>query len=425
MAQTEVGLSMLAQQTIGPLTFTAAPAILYEFPSGKEIDKVPVGWTGTISAITRGDYALIGPLPSYPRAAQRSPVEWYPLAIMDLHSKHIIRPLETRAADIYDQVYAHQVLGGDLGVYDCKTGKLLGRAPFPQAETDRSFFGFRASPAVKWLAASAGAIWDLSSGKMIYHLRPFQFERFEAESALYVTFPAYRDTPRTLVRLDLTKNDISPVREFESKSSNPFEPHEFVERRGNYEIVKRPLQKSAVQTLLNPCHWKGPDFDSMDCNVNVEIRDARTGKVLWARHFPKEFPRFQVDPDQGKVILLWAASDAAAADEVKNNPQLAATLESGRKHPGAALVEILNLTDGAVRRIVALDTGLIRGLRLADERLVVSHPGYMDIFPWRPPRRKEKFMAPFRPFHLPVTLSVFVRTIQINWKFTTCDPRIG
>jgi WD40 repeat protein len=342
-------------------------ATLYEFPAAKAIDKIPVArWEGPVAA-THGNYLLMGPVRNYPLGR---PVQEYALDILDLSSKNIVWGLKERTADVYDDVYAHQLVGGDLGLYDMHTGKLQARAAFPPAEDARAYWGAKASPSLKWLVASAGAIWDLGNGKMV-RIRSFHGGGFDGDDAFCADFPAYRDTPRALALLNLAQGDLTPGPKIEDPYTSQY---------GLYLVAKRPQQPRRFQAVLNPCNWNFPDFDPMDCDVTYEVKDSRTGRVLWTRRFPKEVPGFQVEPEQGRVVLRWAASVAAVSDEIKNYPEVAEDWAAVRKHPGAEFVEILNLPDGSVRRTTLLDSGAAMGLRTAGERLLVSHQGYIEVF---------------------------------------------
>lgn len=359
--ESPLGLSMLAQPSIDSLSLglEASPAVLYEFPSAKAIDKVPVGWWTSLTAATRGDYLLLGPLREHA------------LGIFDSNSKRVVRVVDHHALDVYDQVYAHQMLGGDLGLYDVRTGKLQARTALPLPEDPNPYLRAIASPGLRWLAASAGAVWDLSNGKMIYHVRDFGGGAFEGEESFYADFPAFRGTPRTLVRLDLVQRNLTPGPKIEDR---------YAAQYGPYLVVTKPHRPGGFQAVLNPCHWKYPDFDPLDCDATREVHDVRSGRVLWSRRFPREVARFYVEPERGRVILRWAASDAAVQDEIKHYPQLVDAWAAARKHPGSSFIEILNLSDGAVRHATVLENGPTSAILTAGERLIISCRGYMEVF---------------------------------------------
>jgi WD40 repeat protein len=337
-------------------------ASLCEFPSGKAVDKVPVAWWERPVAVTHGSFLLMGGVRG---------VQTFVLAALDLNAKIIVRDLKTHTGDIYDDIYTHVVVGGDLGLYDMHTGKLLARAAFPPSEDSGHRGALAASPNLKWLAASAGAVWDLSNGKMVYHLRGFHGGGFDGDEAFYADFPAYQDAPRTRVRLNLAQGTLTQGTKISDAYSR---------QSGLYLVAERPQQTSRLQGALNPCRWKFPDFDPRDCDVTFEVRDLRSGRSLWSRRFPKEAPRFQVEPEQARVILSWKATDAAVADEIKNFPDLTEDAAAARKHPGADFLEVLNLPDGSVSRVMFLDGGRVTGIRTTREHLLVSHRGYVEIF---------------------------------------------
>jgi hypothetical protein len=334
-----------------------SPVVLYEFPSAKTIAKIRVGWTPSLAVPTRGDYLLVGPLGKHA------------LGIMDLKSKKIERVIDQHALDVYDQIYAHEILGGDLGLYDIRTGKLQTRAALPPPEDADRYLGATASPGLKWLATSAGAVWDLNNGKMIFHVRRFQGGGFGGEESFYADFPVYRDTPRTLVRMDMAQGNLTPGPKIEDR---------YATQHGLYLLVQKPQGPSGG--ALHPCHWSYRDFSFRECDATYEVHDVRARLVLWSRHFPKEVPEFIVEPERGRVILRWAISDAAVQDEIKHYPQLADAGAAARKQPSGAFIEILNLSDGAVLHATVLENGWGTKILTAGERLIVSHPGYMEVF---------------------------------------------
>jgi hypothetical protein len=332
-------------------------AVLHEFPSSRTIDKIPAGSMTTFIAPTRGDYLLVGPVPKHE------------MGIMDLSSKKILWVIDEHALDVYDQVYARQLLGGDLGLFDMHSGDLQARVALPPPENANPYLRATASPGLKWLAAPAGAVWDLSNGKMIFHVRSFHGGGFAGEESFYADFPAFRDMPRTQARLNLLAKDLTPGPKIEDR---------FATQYGSYLVVTKPRGPDGAG--LHLCHWNYSDLDVRDCDATREVRDVRTGQVLWDRRFPKEDPEFNIEPEQGRVILRWAASDSAVQDEIKNYSQFADAWTAARKQPGGAFIEILNLSDGAVLHATVLENGWGARILTAGERLIVGHPGYMEIF---------------------------------------------
>jgi hypothetical protein len=222
---------------------------------------------------------------------------------------------------------------------------------------------------LKWLAAPAGAVWDLSTGKMSFHVRGFNGGGFSGEEAFYADFPTYRQNPRTLVRLDLAQKKLTEGPKIEDRHSSVF---------GMYLVVTKP--RGAEGAGLHLCHLEPPTLDIRDCDATVEFRDVLTGRVLWSRRFPKEVPKLMVDQAQNRVILTWAAADSATQDEIKNYPQLAEAWTTARKQPNGAFIEILTLSDGTVLRAMVVENGWNARILAAGEHLIAGRPGYMEIF---------------------------------------------
>lgn len=333
-------------------------SVLFEFPSGKLVGRVRAGVGANVQPATDADYLLIGL------------VQPYQLGIFNLATGKIEVALDQPSADVYKGAYAHQRTGGGLGLYNLKTRLLQSGAELPPGD-EKKFWTLIASPDLKWLATPAGAIWDLSSGKMVFHLRKFYNGVFDGEKAIVAYFPRYQNRPGTLARIDLIKKEIEP---------QPANKNDRAYRQGAYLVLPEPHQTKAIQGVFNPCRWKYPDFDPMDCDVTYEVRDARSGKKLWDRRFPKEVPNFRMEPERRRVVIDWPASVAAVGDEIKQFPQLASKWETARKQPEENFVEILDSSNGSLRHAMFVNGGIQRDFLTAGQHLLAVHDGYIEIY---------------------------------------------
>jgi hypothetical protein len=232
---------------------------------------------------------------------------------MDLGTGKGILANKKAALDIYDQVVLREQNDGELGILALANRELLARADLPRSAIRGVGCGVVA-PDLKWLALSEtdrGGVWDLSDGHRKYLVRAFRGADFSEEPvpALYADFPKYGQTERTIERLNLTKEEISPATQVEG---------EHAQQHGRFLVVTE-------------LHSKG--WDAFNHDVTRTIRDARTGAVLWARRFEKEAPALAVEPDAGTVALWWRADSSAVREEVKAYPatqQRLAALDSKR-----------------------------------------------------------------------------------------------
>jgi hypothetical protein len=334
------------------------PATLFAFPSGKEIDHLPLVFQ-SVSAPAHGDYVLL------------RPIKDYAVGVMDLKTKKIIVAAKQEGFDIWDDVFIHQRADGDVGLYDAKTRRLQAHATLPLTTDSQGFLRALVSPDLKWLAASEGPIWNLTTGKKLYFLRNFQSGWFDGEKAFYADFPKLGDTPRTIARVDLTRQGITVVRKIE-------EP--YASQSGPFLVVSKPQQKTGLAAVVSPCNWRFPDYSPLDCNVVDEVSDVRTGRVLWSRHFPKEHPGLLVEPEEGRVIIRWRASAEGVRDEIKDYPRLEERFAALRESKGAYFVEVLDALTGKVLGAQLVDTRGQGSVYTLGDRDIVSHRGYIEIY---------------------------------------------
>jgi len=334
------------------------PATLLDFPSGRVIDHIPLAFH-RVSAPAHGDYLVL------------RPVNNYAVGVMDLKTKKILVAAKQEAFDIYDDTFVHQRAEGDLGLYEAKNLSLRANASLPLPTDSSGEVRAFISPGLKWLAVSGGPIWDLATGKTLYHLRPFQSGWFEGESAFYADFPKLGDTPRTITRVDLTRQDVDVLRKVE-------DPYAW--QSGPFLVVSKPQPSGGLGALLNPCYREHPDHGPLECNVVDEVSDVRTGTLLWSRRFPREHPGLLVEPGEGRALLRWRVQDEAGREELKNYPELSDRLAARKDNNGIYLVEILDALTGKALAAQLVESGGRGWISTVGDRLFVSHQGYTEIY---------------------------------------------
>jgi len=367
------------------------PATLFAFPSWKVIDHLTLGFK-TVSAPAHGNYLVI------------RPIKDYPVGVMDLRTKKLFLADKRQALDIYDEVFVDQRPDGDLALHDAKSGRLLAHAPLPIPPSSQGLGRPYTSPDLKWLVDSAGPIWDLSTGKRLQLLRPFQGGWFDGENAFFADFPKHGDTPHTIARVDLTRKEVIPVLRIEDL---------YARQSGPFLVVSKPQQKTRLAAVVSPCNWKFPDYSPLDCDVIDEVRDAATGRVLWSRRFPKDHPGLLVEPEEGRTIVSWRATDGAVQDEIKDYPQLAERFAALKEKRGVYFVEILDASTGRVLGAQLLDTGGRASILTMGERMIVSQKAYVEIYSMATGQKEGEI--PGRPSaHCQTTNLVSVRSENEN-----------
>ena len=178
------------------------PATLFAFPSGKVIDHLPLGWQNA-SAPAHGDYVVL------------RPIKDHPVGVMDLRTKKVFLADKQQALDICDEVFVDQRPNGELALYDAWSLRLHAHTRLPVPSDAHGISRAFVSPGLKWLAASEGPIWDLTTGQKLYELRRFQSGWFDGDKAFYADFPKLGGSPRTIARVDLTRQGIMMVLKIE------------------------------------------------------------------------------------------------------------------------------------------------------------------------------------------------------------------
>jgi WD40 repeat protein len=210
------------------------------------------------------------------------------------------------------------------------------------------------SPDLKWLAVSErtrGAVWDLTKGERLFHVRGFRGAFFGDDGAVYADFPKFEQTERSIAKLDLKTREAS--------TSAPLEEGR-LSQHGAFVVHTKPVKK---------------DGNLMQ-NVTMEVREARSNALLWSKNFPKEAPSFRVNPLEATIALYWSVSSEAAKAELKNNPTLAQKLSTMKEKEGDLLLQALDARTGKPLGALLIETGKgsfrISDIEVAGDWVVIS-----------------------------------------------------
>ena len=293
---------------------------LVSFPGGEVVEQFPL-W-GTPAAVTRGNYFIL------------RPIKQYAAGVVDLATKDVFLANKLAALDVYDQFFVSERLNGELGLYRVAKTELIASLVLPRNPLGR-LRATALSADMKWLAVSErsrGAIWDLTKGQRVMHVRGFRGAYFDADGALYADFPKYEGTERTLAKLDPTTGHAlegAPLAQA------------FATQHGPYVVHTRPAKE-------------GGSFDE---NVTMEVRDTRTQAVLWSRTFPKEAPVIWISPAENTVVLAWATKTNAAKTEIQSDPNLKQRLALMKEKEGDYFLQVLDARNGQALGKLLVETG--------------------------------------------------------------------
>jgi WD40 repeat protein len=294
---------------------------LMRFPSGELISKIELS-RQAIAGATAGDYLMLRPISDYP------------VGVMDLNKKEIILAHRRGAMDVYGDVAIGERVGGEVSLYRLSDGQRTESLTLPVSPFGR-FRAVALSPDLLWLAVSErnrGAVWNLTSGERVFHTRGFRGAAFAEQGMLYVDFPKFEETPRSLAQMDLRKREIVGAAEVKDRN---------LAQHGHFLLVQKPAEKD------------GP----LSEDVIYEVRDVRTQQTLWSRHFPKSAPAYYINPHEGVIAFTWRVSSSGAKNEIKSDPELKARFDALKEKEGDRLILVADASSGRTLGKLLVETG--------------------------------------------------------------------
>jgi WD40 repeat protein len=314
------------------------------FPAGEVVEQFPLA--GRIAPVTRGDYLLISGVIS--TGNQKLAV-----ALFDLKSKKFVRGNKTPAIDVYERWVVSERVNGELGLYNMESAAQPATVVLPRNNLGR-VRAAALSPDLKWLAVSErnrGAVWDLSKGQRVFHVRGFRAAHFGADGALYTDFPKFEEAERAVARLDLRTYEVFEHRKVGDAADM---------QRGGYVIRRKPLKKDG----------------NISENMTLSVSDAVTDAPLWSRDFQKEAPRVYVEEYEGTMVLSWAVRSDHAKAEIKVDPKLKERLAAMGEKEGDYFIQTVDARTGKPAGTLLVETGKgsfrITDMFAAGDYLVVS-----------------------------------------------------
>ncbi len=306
---------------VGVDRFNPQKSPVVEFPSGKVLDRVPLGGSSLVAA-TNPRYILIRPIKDRPVAA------------LDLDQKVVAYSNRMSATDVWSEVVASERLGGEIGLYKVKESTTQSTLQLPLGKLGSLRF-FTASPDLKWLAMSSrtrGGVWDLETNERASYVRGFENAYCTPNSLFFLDFPAFEKASREIAVL-------SPV----TKQSK-----------------ERQIDKDDDVTFFGDVFLRTKHKDSnrrARRNFELNALDMATAAPLWSRNFPKQGPWISGSPSSGKLILVWNAKADGLRDELARDSNLQERWNKGTPGDTDYFFEVLDARSGTVAGGIVLRTG--------------------------------------------------------------------
>jgi hypothetical protein len=323
-------------------------ASVVTFPDGNLLQSVELG-ASIPSTVTKGDYILM------------RPIKDYEVGVLDLKSGQIVRANKRAAMDIWGDMAVSELGTGEVALFGVSTTPMA-RVKLPRG----NLAGVRVSAVsddFQWLAVAEegrGAIWNVSTGQRLYNIKSFQGAYFGPDGA-YVDFPKQEKLERSVARLSLGQPGISLANKLGSGRFTQRGPYVITWKQKRNKPEK-PDDEEEEKTIdrFNRYRYEGTNLKWHDLlefpakHETMELRDTKTGNVLWSRTFDHEVPNLFTHADADVIALTWWVGQPGVKDEFEKIPGLRA--KKGAAKDSDFLVEIVDLRTGAIVGGVVLDT---------------------------------------------------------------------
>jgi WD40 repeat protein len=306
---------------------------LLQFPSGDPIDAFPMNTGGGISRATRGDYVLVhgGSVP---------------VGVVDLKEKKPIMGYKSPGFDIYDQWFAGEAVGGEVGLLNMSDKKLVASVRLPDSPLGRPR-AVAFSQSGKWLAASGptrGAIWNIETGERMFYTLGFRGAYFDQDRFIG-EFPKHEKNPPRMFQLDPADKSTKLLYALPEtpgdSSAQAFNP-------------ARTWQLGELLMTLVPQQGKQNTGKFL-----MEAFDVRTRTKLWEKSVRKSrFEFFHSRPGRTVTMLVidYDAIKAEAKEDAALNARLQA-IEGNEGKKDSYVLRVFDAQNGNELGAVLVDTG--------------------------------------------------------------------
>ena len=316
------------------------PMCLDSFPDGEKLGRFLIGdqW---LRSITQGDQVLIGP------AKENAAL------LIDAATGKIQRAFRVSQLDLYGQALVAESAKGGVALREA-TGGAVETVDLPISPL-RPITAGDFSADGRYLAysnSSRGSIWDIEKQKQVLLVRPFSGLRFDDQDRMQLHLMTSFQKPGANIILDPTNGAQTP--------GASFQEDQFL--IAGVLVYFKPLDKGYNGTV-----W----------NVEMQVSDSITGKLLWTRHFSHGKPRL-FESDGGSLVIQYdLQTDEAAAELSHHKDKFVKTSDAMKEWIASGLViEIVNAHTGEVEHLLQTPT---RPAFRNDSRWVDVYGNYMAV----------------------------------------------
>ena len=308
---------------------------LAHFPAGDLIEEFPMGDPVALAAVSKGDYLLL--LHSANTAVN----------VVDLKSKNVIMGYKTTGFAIFDQWFAGETLGGELGICNLSDKKIVTKIHLPDSPLGTpNAVAFSADG--RWLAASGsnrGALWKVETGERMFFTLGFQGAIFD-QDRLIAMFPKHEKDPSRVFQFDPSNKS--------TKLLYPVSPEAAGVSPAQAFNPARTWQLGELLMTLAPQEGK-PNAGKLQ----MQVFDIRTKDKLWEKNLRRSRSEF-FHSQPGRTVTMLVIDYESIKAEAKEDAALNAKLQliegtEGKKD--SYLLRVFDAQTGNDLGAVLVDTG--------------------------------------------------------------------
>lgn len=309
--------------------------VIAQFPSGDLVEELPVFADSEMAPVSKGDYLLL--LHNGNAAVN----------VVDLKSKRIILGYKSSGFAIFDQWFAGETLGGEVGIYNISDQKVLTQIRLPESPLgDPSAVAF--SPDGRWLAASGsnrGALWKVETGERMFFTLGFQGATFDQDN-LIAMFPKHEKDPSRVFQFNPSNKTTKLLYPVSADNATPSPTPAF--------NPARTWQLGELLMTLAPQEGKANAG-----KLQMQVFDVRTKNKLWEKDLRRSHSEFFHSRAGRTVTMLVIDYDSIKA-EAKEDAVLNTKLQmiegtEGKKD--SYLLHVFDAQTGNDLGKVLVDTG--------------------------------------------------------------------
>jgi hypothetical protein len=326
------GLQQIRMSFVGPTELAVLGNVnnhkmydlrILSFPDGQLLKVKEIG-DQQFTGATKGEELVMWPLKDYA------------VGLYDLDTGKIAAASKLNAMDAWGPYIATEHAAGGFEIFQEGVPKptVIPVNVGPLPNSGRGTF----SRDGRYLAVSLknrAGVWDLTTGKQVGLIRPFQSVWMDERDDLYGEFPKYVKAEATELKITMT----------------PFSSQELA------KLDKDVWQYRNLTLHMRPM-GKGTETDK---HVTLEVKKMVGQQTAWSRNFNNEAPAcWQAEDD--RLVLGWDMSSDAAKNQVRAHPELAKELEALSSRKRGLLVETVAPDTGAtLQQVVVPEADLTHG----------------------------------------------------------------